>query len=198
MTAPTTGEREPDAISEALDDLEHAVKCEYASPNVHPAMQRKFDRDMSIVADARNAYVALRAEIARVTAERDEDRRDYAADTAMAVACIEALREVRPEWESLFYATEDSKMEECAAFTIRQLAEQLATAQREAAGLREAASAVLGYVIDGVVACHGDKCRELNCESCYLEENAADYVARARIASNTLRQALTPAPEARR
>ena len=59
------------------------------------------------------------------------------ADTAMAVACIEALREVRPEWESLFYATEDYKMEECAAFTIRQLAEQLATAQREAAALRE-------------------------------------------------------------
>ena len=139
MTAPTTGEREPDALllmrkqtkrltawrqcddAQAIRSAEHVVCSFYAKD----------------LAEVVSHVDAIRADLARVTAERDEDRRDYAADTAMAVACIEALREVRPEWESLFYATEESKMEDCAAFTIRQLADALATAQREAAGLRE-------------------------------------------------------------
>lgn len=66
MTDTPTPERvEQDHITEALNDLEHAVKGEYGFPSVHPAMQRKYDRDMAIVTDAREAYHALRAECAR-------------------------------------------------------------------------------------------------------------------------------------
>ena len=55
MTDTPTPERvEQDHITEALNDLEHAVKGEYGFPSVHPAMQRKYDRDMAIVTDARS------------------------------------------------------------------------------------------------------------------------------------------------
>lgn len=121
MTAPTTGEREPDEISAALNDLEHAVKCEYAFPNVHPAMQRKFDRDMSVVTDARNAYDALRADLARVTAERDEvveACRGTQMDNAAIASMWSYVREkigIQAERDALRSEVERLRFIECAA-----------------------------------------------------------------------------------
>ena len=139
MTAPTTGEREPDEISAALNDLEHAVKCEYAFPNVHPAMQRKFDRDMRIVNDARKAYEELRDDLARVTAERDRLQelsevagafhRKHAFGSLSAPSCL-ACGRAEP------FATTHAELPNIG------LCASCATAQREAAGLREDAKRI--------------------------------------------------------
>lgn len=48
-------ERLEAALREAAMDCETAVKVEYGWPNVHPAMQPKFDRDMSEIAGWRAA-----------------------------------------------------------------------------------------------------------------------------------------------
>lgn len=43
---------------EAADDIEAAVRHEYGWPDIHPAMQRKYDRDYAIVEQLRSADVA--------------------------------------------------------------------------------------------------------------------------------------------
>ena len=43
------------ALRDCVDDLEAHVKAEYGHPNVNPAMQAKFDRDMEPVRAARAA-----------------------------------------------------------------------------------------------------------------------------------------------
>jgi len=74
---------------------------------------------MSVMADE---IMRLRAECARLREQLREDRRDYAADSRMASAVIDVLRELMPNWESRFYDVPESTMAECAVYAIRQLA----------------------------------------------------------------------------
>lgn len=85
MTDPT--EAEMDALDIALDGLEAHVKAEWGWPTVHPANQRKYDRDIGGVTDARGALAALRAQVAGLEAERD-------AALAEVVRLREALTDI--------------------------------------------------------------------------------------------------------
>lgn len=64
--------------------------------------------------------------------------------------------------------------------------------QRDAAvaELIEAAADAQQDRMDQVVECHGDRCRELNCASCFGEDMAEQYVERANARATRLRAAL--------
>jgi hypothetical protein len=47
-------------IDELIIDQEVSVRSEYNYPAVHPAMQKKFERDMASVNDARKVLSAIR------------------------------------------------------------------------------------------------------------------------------------------
>lgn len=49
-------------LSAALDDLESYIKAEWGWPDVHPANQRRFDRDMAEVEVARAALAKIGGE----------------------------------------------------------------------------------------------------------------------------------------
>lgn len=56
--------------------------------------------------------------------------------------------------------------------------------------LAEALRAILTFVYSDTVACHGDKCRELVCRSCFPEEEAEENAAFAREYEAKCRQTL--------
>ena len=57
-----------------------------------------------------------------------------------------------------------------------------------------AAQVALSYFVYDVVACNGLKCREQNCQSCCMEEDAEAFVHAARDAQAALRTALAALP----
>jgi hypothetical protein len=73
---------------------------------------------------------------------------------------------------------------------IQCVQEELSTLRAERDALRTVASDAIKYMAYDVVACCGLKCREGNCESCFGEESALDYVHRSREAINALTAAL--------
>jgi hypothetical protein len=48
-----------EALAEACEEVEAAVKKEHGWPDVHPAVRHRFDRDMSVVAGWREALTKL-------------------------------------------------------------------------------------------------------------------------------------------
>ena len=50
-----------DALEQLADSLEESIKAEYPEP-IHPAVQHKYDRDMSEVIEARNLLAKARGE----------------------------------------------------------------------------------------------------------------------------------------
>lgn len=59
--------------------------------------------------------------------------------------------------------------------------------------LLDAAAAALPFMVSGATACHGDKCREPNCESCFAEDSVDAYVERACEAASNLTAAIANA-----
>lgn len=74
----------PALLREAADEIESAVRHEYGWPDVHPARQRKYERDMDLV-------TRLRAAAEREVGEDDQEDTD-AEITAMADAAYERAK----------------------------------------------------------------------------------------------------------
>ncbi len=56
--------------------------------------------------------------------------------------------------------------------------------------LATAAKIAMNYMVWEVVACHGMKCREPNCESCFDEATVEAFVAESRAAHDNLKALL--------
>ena len=63
---------------------------------------------------------------------------------------------------------------------IREVLAYIATLTRERDELRTLAKDAINYMVFEVVACHGLKCRERNCESCCDEDDAKAFVLKSR------------------
>ena len=116
MTAPTTGEREPHKCS----------RCDVADSSV------RWDGDFAYHNNPVGCFYALckerdalRADLARVTAERDEVRRDLDLVRRGREALVEVAESYREKSETYAKQRDDARA-------------TLATAQREAAAIRDA------------------------------------------------------------
>jgi len=76
----------------------------------------------------------------------------------------------------------------------RAQADTLRTQLAAARVVTDAAKVAVNYIIDDVVACCGLKCREPNCQSCCMEDDAEAHVQKAREARAALTAALSEAP----